>query len=277
MAKNRTRNNIVSVLRSEERQMEIDNRNGKRIFVGRQKKYRQPVANYIRQNGLGNSLSANGASVVVPVSGGIVTRPMVPRFNMRGDSTIVTNTEILNNQTLAAAGAFNTSNSALIAAAPSWLAQVADLYSKYRWLKCTLIYVPKCPTTTSGSVVMALTYDRNDAAPTTRAQLSQSYKAINFPPYAGYDGAVFLNSTGGQGSQTALYVDLDVTKLDKPWYPTISSAAFAALGVLDQNQFCPASLVVASDGGPVAATPAGDVFIKYTVEFIEPINPTMNV
>lgn len=257
--------------------MEIDNRNGKRIFVGRIKKARQPVQRYLQEHGMNFALSQNGASVRVPVAGGVVTKPMVPRFNMRGDSTIVTNTEILNNQSLAALGAFATNSSALIAAAPSWLAQVSDLYSKYRWRRCTLIYIPKCPTTTSGSVVMALTYDRNDAAPTTRSQLSQSYKAINFPPYAGYDGAVFLNSANGQGSATALYIDLDVTKLDKPWYPTISSGAFAALGVLDQNQFCPATLVVGSDGGPTAATPAGDIFIKYVVEFIEPINPTMNV
>lgn len=275
MSKNRSA--MLNALRSEERQQEIDMRNERRLFIGKMRRRRNPIARNIRQNGLGNQLSSGGGVVYAPVSAGVVTRPLVPKFTMRGDSTIVTNTELLNNQTLAAAGAFNTTNSALIAAAPSWLAQIADLYSKFRWIKCTIIYVPKCPTTTSGSICMSLVYDRNDAAPTTRTQLSQTYKAINFPPYAGFDGAVFLNSTGGQGAQTALYIDVDVTKLDKPWYPTISSAAFAALGVLDQNQFCPVSLVVASDGGPVAATPAGDVFIKYVVEFIEPINPTMNV
>lgn len=231
----------------------------------------------LRRNGVNNRLSDNGATVMVPVSGGVITRPLVPRFLMKGDTTVVHNTEILNNQTLAALGAFATNNTPLIAGQPSWLAQVADLYSKYRWLKATIIYIPKCPTTTSGSIVMALNYDRNDAAPTTRGQLSQTYKAINFPPYAGYDGAVFLNSTNGQGAQTALYIDLDVDKLDKPWYPTISSGTFAGLGVLDQNQFCPASLIVGSDGGPTAATPAGDIFIKYSIQFIEPINPTMNV
>lgn len=263
------------VLRTPEQQVEIDQRNARRTQLGRMKKARQPVQRYIQQHGLQNGLSGRGGYIVAPASGGVVTRPIVPKFSNRGDSTIVRNTEILNNQILAAAGAFNTTNSALIAAAPSWLAGISDLYSKYRWLACELIYIPKCPTTTSGSVAMAFTYDRNDAAPTTRAQLSQSYKAINFPPYAGYDGAAYLNSN--QGAGTAIAVQLDVTKLDKPWYPTISSASFGALGVLDQNQFCPASLVVASDGGPTAATPAGDIFIKYVVEFIEPINPTMNV
>lgn len=263
------------VLRTSERQQELDARDSKRVFRGRIKRFRQPVQSYLNQHGLQNGLSGRGGYVVAPTSGGVVTRPIIPRFNNRGDATIVRNCEILNNQILAAAGAFGTTNSALIASAPSWLAGVSDLYSKYRWLSCDLIYIPKCPTTTSGSIAMAFTYDRNDAAPTTRSQLSQSYKAINFPPYAGYDGAAYLNSN--KGSESAIAVQLDVSKLDKPWYPTISSTSFSALGVLDQNQFCPASLVVASDGGPVTATPAGDIFIKYVIEFIEPINPTMNV
>lgn len=275
MARNRNTNGQYVIVRTPEQQVEIDQRDARRLARGRMKKARQPVQRYIQEHGLQNGLSGKGGYVVAPTSGGVVTRPIIPRFSNRGDSTIVRNCEILNNQILAAAGAFNTTNSALIAAAPSWLAGIADLYSKYRWLSCELIYIPKCPTTTSGSIAMAFTYDRNDAAPTTRAQLSQSYKAINFPPYAGYDGAAYLNSNRGSG--TAIAIQLDITKLDKPWYPTISSGGFAALGVLDQNQFCPASLVVASDGGPVAATPAGDVFIKYAIEFIEPINPTMNV
>lgn len=266
---------MLIATRTAERQEEIDLRNRNRTNAGRRKKFRQPVSNYIRENGLGNPLSTRGGYVAVPVSGGVITRPSVPKFMSVKDSTIVTSCEILNNLTLGAAGVFSTNTTALIPSSASWLAQVSDLYSKYRWKRCSLIYVPKCPTTTSGSVTMALTYDRNDAAPTSRSQLSQSYRAINFPPYAGYDGAAYLNS--GNGSNSAIFIELDVTKLDKPWYPTISAAAFAALGVLDQNQFCPSSLVTASDGGPTTATPAGDIFIKYAVEFIEPINPTMNV
>lgn len=270
-----TKSKLFKALRDAGRQQEIDNRNGKRIFVGRTRKQRQPVQNYLREHGLQNSLSERGGYVSAPIIGGVVTRPIVPKFSMRGDSTIVTSSEIIANVTLPALGAFFTNSFALIPGTPSWLTNVSDLYSKYRWLMVDIIYVPKCPTTTSGSICMALTYDRNDAAPTTRSQLAQSYKAINYPPYAGYDGANFLNNNSG--AATAIYLSLDVTKLDKPWYPCISSTAFGALGVLDQNQFCPATVVVCGDGGPAAATAAGDLFIKYRIEFIEPINPTMNV
>lgn len=268
-----TKRKAVSMYRTPEAEERILEREVKRQKqFGRLRRSNQSMAT---RTGATRNISRTGGVMVAPMAGGIISIPRVPRFKTTGDSTVVRGTEILNNQVLAAAGAFSTNSTALIPSSPSWLAGVGDLYSKYRWLELDIVWSPKCPTTTSGSVVMALTYDRNDAAPASRAQLAQSYKAINFPPYAGYDGAAFLNSRNGV--ETAIRVTLDVMKLDKPWYPTISSASFAALGVLDQNQFCPATIVVASDGGPVAATPAGDLFIKYVIEFIEPINPTMNV
>lgn len=256
--------------REVEREIARDRKRGREI--GRSTTSGQPAAKKARVA----EISRMGGAIAAPVSGGIVTRPAVPKFSSVGDSTIVRNTEILFNVTLAAAGGFSTLNTPLQAGQPAWLAQIGDLYSKFRWRRLRIIYSPKCPTTTSGSVVMAFTYDRNDGAPVSRTQLAQSYKAINFPPYAGYDGASALN-TPFKPNPGAIYIDLDTTRMDKPWYPTISTAAFAALAIIDQNQFCPATLVLAADGGPVAATPAGDIFIQYEIEFIEPINPTMNI
>lgn len=219
-------------------------------------------------------VSARGGFVAAPVSGAVVTRPSVPRFSMRGDSTIVKNCELMLNLTPIAL-AYGVQTIPLIASQPAWLATIADNYSKWRWVSLRAIYSPKCPTTTSGTVAMCLSYDRNDTAPGSRVQLSQTYKAINFPPYAGYDGASALNTDGSPGA--AIYLDLDVTRTDKPWYSTIGSVAFAALTAFDQNQFCPASIHIGSDGGPAVAVPPGDIYFKYVIEFIEPINPTMNV
>lgn len=218
-------------------------------------------------------VSAVGGFVAAPTSGGIVTRPMVPRFGMRGDSAVVQNTELLLNLT-PIAFAFGVQSLPLIPTQPAWLGTIADNYSKWRWVSLRILYSPKCPTTTSGTVAMCLSYDRTDLAPGSRVQLSQSYKAINFPPYAGYDGAAALNSDSK--SSSAIYLDLDVTRLDKPWYSTISTASFNAATSFDQNQFCPATVHIGSDGGPTIAVPPGDIFFKYVVEFIEPINPTMN-
>ena len=68
----------------------------------------------------------------------------------------------------------------------------------------------------------------------------------------------------------------DVTRFEKPWYSNVANAAFAALPANVQNQYCPATIHVAVEGGPAAATIIGDLYFKYTIEFIEPINPTMN-
>lgn len=235
----------------------------------------RPIKNGKQKRANKKGISYTGGFVAPPISGGVVTRPIVPRFTMRGDSTIVHNSELVTSLTLPALGAFFTGSFPLIPTFPTWLANVADLYSKFRWVFCHVVYIPKCPTTTSGAVVMAFNYDRNDALPAGRQQLSQTHKAINFPPYAGFDGASFMNG-GGKGD-SAIYLTLDTSKLDKPWYPTMSLATFTALAVIDQNQFCPASLVYGLDSGPAVATPAGDLFMRYAIEFIEPINPGMNV
>jgi hypothetical protein len=122
---------------------------------------------------------------------------------------------------------------------------------------------------------MALTYDRNDAGPVNRSAVTQCYKAISFPPFAGYDGAAYLNS--GQGAANAITLKLDTSRVDKPWYPTIQSTPFTALATIDQNQFCPASWTQGNDSGAAVGVNLGDLFWKYTIEFIEPINPTMNL
>ncbi|AVY51827.1 coat protein [Corn salad necrosis virus] len=215
-----------------------------------------------------------GGFVAAPVSGAMVTRPTVPRFGMRGDSTIVSNSELILNLTPIAA-AYGVQSLPLLATQPAWLGTIADNYSKWRWISLRIIYSPKCPTTTPGTVAMCLSYDRNDVAPGSRVQLSQTYKAINFPPYAGYDGAAILNTDVTPTS--AIYMDVDVTRFDKNWYSTIGTVAFAALTAFDQNQFCPCTVHIGSDGGPAVAVPPGDIFLKYVIELIEPINPTMNV
>lgn len=252
--------------------------------TGRKRKFAQfaasvpglsSLANYERSVAKKNrEQPGRGWSVRPPVSGGIVSRQRIPRLNTRGSSTIVSNTELALSIVQAAAGGFNTSGIPLIPSQFSWLAGISDLYSKFRFLKLDLIYIPKCPTSTPGIVAMALTYDRNDAGPGNRTAVSQCHKAVSFPPYAGFDGAMFLNSD--KGSETAISVSLDVGRVDKPWYATIGTVAFTALSPIDQNQFCPASWTQGNDSGAAVGVNIGDLFVKYVVEFIEPINPTMN-
>lgn len=210
----------------------------------------------------------------VPIAGGaIISRPRVPRITSTAGSTIVTNSETIVNMTIPALGAFGQFSLPILPGLPTWLAGIGDLYSKFRWRSMEVIYMPSCPTTTQGKVCMALTYDRLDGAPVSFASLTQTYRAITFPVYAGYDGASGL---AGTDSSSTIAVRVDPSRFDKPWYPTISQTAFNALAANIQNQYCPVTVFVATEGGPTAATVIGDLYFKYTVEFIEPINPGMN-
>lgn len=221
------------------------------------------------------SPSMVGYEITAPIAGSVVTsRPRVPRLISTANSAIVSNTEVIVNMTLPALGAFSTFNLALIPGVPNWLAGVGDLYSKFRWRSIEVIYIPTCPTTVQGKICLALGYDRLDAAPTSAANLSQNYKAITFPPYAGYGGAGAL---AGLSSPEAIIVKADPSRFDKPWYPTIANATFGPLAGNLQNQYCPATIFAAVEGGPAAATVVGDLYYRYVCEFIEPVNPQMNV
>lgn len=231
-----------------------------------------------KQTGKRNQRVMATRVVKVPTSGGVIfSNPTQPNFRTYGDSTIVRNTEIVANINFnATAGLFSTFSDAMIAQLPSWLTPIADNYSKWRWRSVTVIYIPSCPTSTSGRVAMSMAYDRNDAAPASVTAITQGYRAIVFPPYAGYEGAHLLNSGRNNNISGAIFMDVDVSRFDKAWYPTINGTAFSALSTTIQNIYCPCSYVIGSDGGPAGAT-AGSLYLKYEIEFIEPINPTQNV
>lgn len=213
--------------------------------------------------------------VTAPVSGGVViSRRVVPRFSSNTIGTVVDNTEMVSNVNLAALGAFTTFSNALIPSLPGWLNGVSELYSKYRWRRLRVIYVPKCPTATPGTVAMAITYDRQDAAPTSLSNLSQTNKAILFPAYAGYGGAQML-STKTPGPES-IYIDVDISRFEKNWYSVVTPATLTALATAVQTMYVPATLQVAHADGAAVGVGAGDIYFQYEIEFIEPINPAMS-
>jgi hypothetical protein len=175
--------------------------------------------------------------------------------------------------TSAALGAFSLNVDALIPTTFGWLGALSDLYSKYRWRKIKLIYIPACPTTTPGSTCMSLGYDRFDTNPASIQAMQQAYKAITFPPYAGYDGVMALQGGNVSG---AVVVDVDVTRFSKTWYPVVGLAAFNVFPTNVQTAYCPATCFTASANGPATGTFFGTVHAMYEIEFTEPINPTQN-
>lgn len=215
-------------------------------------------------------------SVTAPLAGGIITsRRRVPKFSSNASGTFVSNTEVFVDFNASALGAFSVTNTPMLATQPSWLSGVADLYSKYRWRKLRFVYMPFCPTSTQGQAGISISYDRLDTNPTTIVAMQQAYKALTFPAYAGYEGAMALATFKTVAGMVVM--DVDVSRFDKPWYPVISTATFGGLATNIQNAYCPATLYTASVNGPAAATFFGSCFIQYEIEFIEPVNPTVNV
>lgn len=214
-------------------------------------------------------------AVSAPASGGIISsRRRVPSVSSNGVGTIVKNTEAFIDINSAALGAFSVSASAIIPTTPSWLAGLADLYSKYRWKRLRFVYIPGCPTSTQGNAAVSIAYDRLDASPASLVAMQQSYRALTFPPYAGFDGAMALQTFNNVAGMVVM--DVDVSRVDKNWYPVIAPAALAALPANIQNPYVPATLYTGSVNGPAVATYFGTFYIQYEIEFIEPVNPTQN-
>ena len=64
-----------------------------------------------------------------------------------------------------------------------WLPKAAGLFSEYSWKQLTVEYIPSCPTTTAGNVVIAFSYDYNDPIPASLVDLVSLGGSRIFPPY----------------------------------------------------------------------------------------------
>lgn len=64
-----------------------------------------------------------------------------------------------------------------------WLSQMAILYESYKFKSLKFIYEPACPSTTQGSVMMAIDFDAADAAPSSKVQLMAYKYAVRCPAW----------------------------------------------------------------------------------------------
>jgi len=135
----------------------------------------------------------------------------------------------------------------------AWLTQVALRFEKYRFRKLSFEYIPRCATTTAGSISMFVDYDVADAGPVSKQELMNSSGAVSTPPWM---PAKLLCDRSS----------LSVTRYVRPG-TTISNtdARFYDLGML----------YLAGDGGPGVATVVGELYVEYEVElFIPQIEPS---
>lgn len=269
MASNRR--NIVNQLTRVMREVELEKTTKRKKRARRQRRASAGV-----NVGYGTPLTA-------PVAGAALIRRMRgPTFRDNGkNGTIVCNSEVVGTVALAAAGAFQFASLNLIPTNCPWLGGntatgPAGSFSKWRWLRLRVVYVPTVNTTSSGRFAIGVSYDNGDTAATTVTQVQSMYDSTSAPVWAGWEGASLLHDLNKPISSVsgAVSLDIDVTRFDKLWYPFIQVGVFNGLNTTDKNSYSPCQLFIASSGGVVGAV--GDIHLSYEVELIEPMPPAIN-
>jgi len=157
---------------------------------------------------------------------------------------------------------------------------IAVSYSKFRFLKLRFIYIPQCPTTTSGEVVLSTGYDYLDPAPASVNNAQMSYGSVTSPLWAGAAGSCLLGIERRPIPDEAVVVDFDVNRFGyargPAYYRYMTLAGFGALSPSDRNVYSPCYLDVSTVGGPAVGITAGTIFVEYEIELVEPISGVLN-
>lgn len=123
----------------------------------------------------------------------------------------------------------------------TWLARQAELYNKFKLNRMCLRYVPACPSSTPGRIMLAWNTDYEDTNPTNPQQISQYQSSVETPVWR----EVCCNA---QIPKTPEYT---VTKLDD-----------------NEKLLCyPGTFLFSSDLGPTNEVSAGSLYIEYDVSF----------
>lgn len=192
---------------------------------------------------------------------------------MGSTGVLISNVESLGSVTTSStAGAASFSVSDLYPGNFGWLSALALSYSKYRWRRLRIFYVPSVSTNVNGRIAFSLKYDTADNVPTTMGQVIASNRAIFGPLYAGTGS---LDSSKPFGATGLMHTDVDCTNFDKTWYQVGNASSVGALSGVDRNMYIPVSILVGVDGAPASQT-VGFFYAAYEVELIEPIATILN-
>lgn len=200
-----------------------------------------------------------------------VSRGSGPRIrNMGSAGVVISNVESIRAVTTGTADNYplvNVFN--LFPTAFSWLGGLALAYSKYRWRRLRIYYLPCVSTMVSGRVAMSLKYDTADFTPTGAGAINAVVSANRsvFGPL--YGGTGSLDSTKPFGQTGLMHVDVDCSNFDKSWYQVAPLGAIEIMGTIDRNMYIPASLWYGTDGATADIT-TGYLYAAYEVELIEP-------
>lgn len=134
----------------------------------------------------------------------------------------------------------------------TWLPNIAKNYSEYVLVRLVYEWIPMCPSTTPGRLIMAHQNNPTDATPTTEASIM-----------------AIPNVSCDMWDHAQLIVDCREAMNPGPRKFVRSTATSSDLRTTDTGK-----LQLAITGGPTTQTTLGEVWINYEYEFIGPIDPT---
>lgn len=220
--------------------------------------------------------SENSMRVSVPAAEGAIVRLNArnPRMNTLGQSTFVTHTESFFSPATLAAGATSVNNSTMMPTNYPWLSGIAPSFSKWRWISLRFIYIPTCPTSTAGKLVLGTSFDFGDTSATTATQVQQTYHSTTSPVWAGFEGSSLLGQHNIRPTTGAVYLDVDVNRFDEKFYKIMTFTPWNLLPGAEKAIYSPGQLIILTTGGN--AFTIGDLFVQYCVELIEPFAEALN-
>nr|QDH87102.1 MAG: hypothetical protein H4Rhizo433487_000002 [Riboviria sp.] len=222
---------------------------------------------------------------------------MFPLTSGVGKNMTIVNYEQLNISSVTGTGGFTAGGSICnvgIAANFPWLGSVSGNFAKFRFKFLRFIYVPRCPSTTPGSVYLYFSYDPKDIAPASLAQVAASESSVIGNSW--YGGPINPDSAFSKGLtlRDNIYLDVDCTRFTQPWYyvrandnatsntVTLIGTATGGNGTLAINSGAtyeytarPGTIYYGSDGVTNGVV-AGTIYMSYAVELYEPIAAAVN-
>lgn len=194
-------------------------------------------------------------------------------ISFRPETTVVSNSEIIASAATILSTASYTTTFPVAPTYFTWLGAVAGNYSKFKFTKFRVSYIPSVGTTVAGNVSMAFGYDMGDVFPTNSGgivingggSLADNDAIVNLRP------SIML-SAWEEGSidfpRARMKENRFMDNID--WAPGLltSDAAF-------KRNWGSDGYVLVSAVGP-ANTILGKIHIEYTVELYDPIRAALN-
>lgn len=132
-----------------------------------------------------------------------------------------------------------------------WLSAIANRYESYLIDDLRFIYEPICPTTTAGSILMAMDYDAADSAPSNKVTIMSYTSATRTSPW---NRTVFAAKRS------------DLHKFGVQRYVRSTTVPTGT----DVKTYDVGNFFLASQGTPAGPTALGEIYVSYTIRLMTP-------